>query len=190
MKKGYNFLSFKSVVIFLIAIFIFLFVYQFILQEGWESEFTKKLEAAGISCLKEGHENLKQHIHPHLDILIDGEPLEIPADIGVSEKCLPEIHTHKADGKINIESSDAKKTFTLGQFFAVWEVPFSSSRISDRVTDSNYEIKMTVNGLENNEFEKLILADEQKIVISYQKREEGQEVKTTEDVIILEGESN
>jgi hypothetical protein len=72
-----------------------------------------------IACLLNGHDNLAQHIHPVLSIVVDGESQTIPGNIGISDDCMAEVHTHEADGVIHIESV-TPKTFVLGDFFTVW----------------------------------------------------------------------
>ncbi|MGD1838197.1 MAG: hypothetical protein ACPKPY_09090 [Nitrososphaeraceae archaeon] len=76
-------------------------------------------EIMGIKC--ESMEHSAYHIHTHLLIFIDGRSLDIPANIGISldDNCLYWLHTHQNDGIIHIESP-TNTTFTLGQFFAIW----------------------------------------------------------------------
>jgi len=50
------------------------------------------------------HKNLALHIHPNLEIEILGEPYPIPANLGVSERGMSVIHTHKDDGNLHTES--------------------------------------------------------------------------------------
>ncbi|MGI0073419.1 MAG: hypothetical protein ACREA3_06380 [Nitrosotalea sp.] len=61
------------------------------------------------------------HIHAHLDIFINGNPVVVPALIGIEDsKCLYWLHTHKTDGIIHIEAPQTRD-FILGQFFDVWK---------------------------------------------------------------------
>jgi hypothetical protein len=95
----------------------------------------------GIPCdLGEG---LAFHIHAHVAIYANGQPLTVPYGIGigkpwqvqqstegpfvVSGSCFYWLHTHTEDGIIHIESP-VQRTFTLGDFFAIWGQPLSSSQ--------------------------------------------------------------
>src|SRR5688572_6782275 len=108
------------------------------------------------------------HIHPNVKIIINGETVEIPTNIGVTEGCMKPIHTHDVTGKIHVESP-VKRDFTLGDFFYVWNKPFNSNEVMDRSSDADHSVTLTVNGVPSNEFENLILEDLQEIVITYGK---------------------
>jgi len=73
----------------------------------------------GIPC--ETTEFSTYHIHAHLDIFVNNQPLTIPAFIGIEDNtCLYWLHTHKTDGIIHIESPQTHD-FSLGQFFDMWK---------------------------------------------------------------------
>jgi hypothetical protein len=60
------------------------------------------------------------HIHAHLDIIINGQPHPVPAQIGILDNtCLYWLHTHDQSGIIHIEAPMQTK-FTLGQFIDIW----------------------------------------------------------------------
>jgi hypothetical protein len=72
----------------------------------------------GIPC--ETQEYLTFHVHAHLDIFVGGDPLTVPAGVGIpNNACLYYLHTHTPDGVIHIESPK-EQGFTLGQFFDIW----------------------------------------------------------------------
>lgn len=75
-----------------------------------------------IACLTNGHQRLVDHIHPVLNITVDGEPEEIPVNVGIAPNCMSEIHTHDTTGTLHIESFIAGRVhdFNLGDFFSVW----------------------------------------------------------------------
>ncbi len=109
------------------------------------------------------------HIHPELQILINGTPAVIPANIGILPVCMNSIHTHSPDGIIHVESP-VKKDFTLSDFFAVWQKDFSKEKILDNNVTPSTEIVVTVNGQKVDTYENTILRDKDKIVISYQNK--------------------
>ncbi len=95
----------------------------------------------GVTC--QGSEKVAYHIHAHLTIFVDGKPEQIPYGIGIGPplrgvntpagpfvtlgSCFMWLHTHAADGIIHVESP-SRRTFTLGQFFAVWGQPLGKTR--------------------------------------------------------------
>lgn len=70
------------------------------------------------------------HIHPTVRVVVEGAPIPIPADIGVSAGGRPgaPIHLHEGDETLHAEGVQAG-TLTLGQFLAVWGVPASPTRL-------------------------------------------------------------
>jgi hypothetical protein len=113
---------------------------------------------------------LKEHIHEHLTILINGKQRVVPALIGarLPDGFLP-IHTHDTTGIIHVETT-VVRPFTLGDFFAVWGKPFNSQQILGRQVDANHKIVMTVNGRVRKSFDNWVLHNHDDIVISYQLR--------------------
>ncbi len=108
----------------------------------------------------------KFHIHPHLTIIVNGAEQTIPANTGISLTCMHPLHTHDDTGTIHVESP-IQRDFTLGDFFAVWKKTFNKGQILDSKADAGHEIVMTVDGSVSDQYENLILRDEQKIVIEY-----------------------
>ena len=106
------------------------------------------------------------HIHPNLQIVINGTREEIPANIGITLSCMHPLHTHDATGKIHVESPQ-QRDFTLADFFAVWGKQFSKDQILDSRADASHEIVMTVDGEPSQEYENLVLKDNQQILIVY-----------------------
>lgn len=171
MNKKHAGLSFPAILAGLAIIFAFLVIYQRVGTGGADNGFRARLADSDINCLPQGHQRLALHFHPRLTILIEGEPVAVPANIGVTNRCMAELHTHDDSGTIHLESTGSARTFTLGQFFAVWGQPFSAEQILDRVADDKFEIVMTVDGEPSQAFGDLVLKDEQEIVISYQAKE-------------------
>jgi hypothetical protein len=89
-------------------------------------------------------EQLAFHIHAHLTIVVRGRSRRVPAGIGVAPPyeialtpagrlvtgatCSTWLHTHAADGIVHIESP-VKRTYTLGEFFDIWGLRLSRSRV-------------------------------------------------------------
>jgi hypothetical protein len=89
-------------------------------------------------------EQLAFHIHAHLTIFVAGVPRQIPYGVGIAPPLEVEstprgpfaaggaaffwLHTHAADGIIHIESP-VERTYTLGNFFDVWNQPLGPERV-------------------------------------------------------------
>ncbi len=111
----------------------------------------------------------KFHIHPHLEIIINGVGQEIPADTGITYACMHPIHTHDTSGTLHIESP-VQRDFTLGDFFAVWEKPFSKDEVLGYKADSSHNISVSVNGKVVDTYESTVLYDKDQIIISYESK--------------------
>lgn len=112
-----------------------------------------------------GHTNLKLHIHSKLRINIDGKEEVIPANIGIAPGIMRPLHTHDLDNEIHIEGP-CPREFKIGEFFQVWNREFSSQCIFDKCIDKG-TLKMSVNGIDNKEFENYLMKDGDNIIIEY-----------------------
>ena len=79
----------------------------------------------GIYCDQQEQDAF--HIHAHLSMYIDAQPVQIPQNMGIASdnSCLYWLHTHDTSGVIHIEAP-ANHSFTLGNFFDEWANQFSS----------------------------------------------------------------
>lgn len=66
-------------------------------------------------------EGTAQHLHVPLFVFVDGEPVTVPTNLGVSLSAVSPLHTHDEQGTIHVESAQTRD-FTLGQLFDVWGV--------------------------------------------------------------------
>lgn len=102
------------------------------------------------------------HWHPVLTMYVKGEKLELPPDMGLGAVHLP-MHTHvddSAQGVIHLEFPGMvrKDDIVLGRFFEIWGRDMNSF-------GSN--MRMTVNGTENTEYEKFVMHDGDQIELRY-----------------------
>ncbi len=109
------------------------------------------------------------HIHPNLEIIINGQKQEIPTDIGITGGCMNAIHTHDDTGKIHVESPE-KRDFTLADFFAVWNKTYNQNQILDYKIDDTHIIRQTLNGKETQDYQNTILRDNDQIIIYYEEK--------------------
>jgi hypothetical protein len=107
------------------------------------------------------------HIHPILEIVVNGEKIPVPTNIGVQKTCMTALHTHTPDGVIHVESPE-KRDYTFADFFAVWNQPFSKDEILSYKADTTHRVRITVDGTEVDTFESTLLKDGEHIIISYE----------------------
>lgn len=100
---------------------------------------------SGVSC--DAMEGTRLHIHQHLLILDRGKSVPIPSSVGQvpARQCLYWIHTHTPDGIIHIEAP-SNRTFTLANFFAIWEQPLSRTQAGSARAMKGRALKVWVNG--------------------------------------------
>jgi hypothetical protein len=124
--------------------------------------------AAGLPML--GAEGNAVHIHAHLDLIVNGAPVRVPADIGVDDarQKISPLHSHDTSGVIHIESPTAPATFTLGQFFVEWQVSLAADHVGGLVVDDTHQLKVYVNGrLYTGDPAAIVLAVHDEIAIVY-----------------------
>lgn len=109
------------------------------------------------------------HWHPQLEIYIQGEKQEIPANLGLSVGHSP-IHTHEDMPIIHLEFGGivTKDDVRLGRFFDVWGRTFNEECILEFCNGPAGEVKMFVNGKENTQFDDYIMRDKDAIQIRYE----------------------
>jgi hypothetical protein len=102
-----------------------------------------KTAEAGLTA--EPKEFFGIHLHAHLDVFVNGEPVEVPAGIGIdttnpgvrqfevpggtgyggielcNKPCISPLHTHDFSGVLHTEAAK-NETNSLGQFFIEWDV--------------------------------------------------------------------
>lgn len=120
---------------------------------------------AGVPTMAEGGGS---HFHPHIEVFANGEKVTVPVNIGIDPglplTMMAGLHTHDTSGTIHNEAGDRA---TLSQFFVVWGVPISESRLGPYKAEGQKTVRMWVDRKQSRAFGKLRLADGQQIVISY-----------------------
>ncbi len=96
----------------------------------------------GVQC--NAGEKTVTHVHTHLTIFVNGKAKVIPYGIGIpgftptstpqgafvtNGSCYYWLHAHANDGIIHVESPSTTEVFHLGQFFAEWGQPLSSTQV-------------------------------------------------------------
>jgi hypothetical protein len=140
---------------------------------------------------------LTRHDHVHLDLIVNGKRITVPAGVGMAGPvdrgpgpCPPPpesrsigdcgpghfftariatspLHTHTSSGIIHIES-DRQRTFTLGAIFDEWGVRFDSSCIGGYCTGNGKELRVFVDGKRvSGDPRSVVLADRQEIAVVF-----------------------
>jgi hypothetical protein len=102
--------------------------------------------AAGLSLGQ--MEGTAKHFHAHLDVLVNGQKIPVPANLGIatSSQQLAELHTHDDSGVLHIEAATTNKRYTLGQLFDEWNVRLTATSIGGLKTDAGHTLTAYVNG--------------------------------------------
>ena len=148
----------KPIIILFIVIASVGFAYFLFLQEPGNKT---TVEATGFKYVPKAADllvNLKKadleplstegtefHIHQHLDIIINGENISIPANIGVGGSFISPLHTHDTTGVLHVESPQ-KKDFKLSQFFTEWGLTFNNSCIFTYCENISHKLVVGLNG--------------------------------------------
>jgi hypothetical protein len=127
----------------------------------------ERLQAIGVPPLSPV-EGTVIHIHQHLDLYVDGHKVVVPAGIGIDPAVgFAPLHTHDASGVIHVESPTVR-SYTLGQFFAVWGVRFTPSCLGGYCTGGGRQLRVYVNGqLVRGDPTAVTLAAHQELVVAF-----------------------
>jgi len=102
--------------------------------------------------------------------LVDGRPVEVPADLGIDQHrgLIAELHTHDDSGVLHVESGDSHLTFTLGQLFTEWGVELDAEDLGGLHADGGEQLRAYVDGRPvEGDPGRIELADHQEIALVY-----------------------
>lgn len=104
-----------------------------------------RVAAAGLDL---GPMGMAEHYHPHLRIIVNGNDVQVPANIGADPAtgAMSALHTHDSDGPIHIEADIAGEVFTLGQLFTEWGVKLTPTQIGGVKAKNGQKVTLTSNG--------------------------------------------
>jgi hypothetical protein len=111
---------------------------------------------------------LALHEHSHLDIVVNGSTVPVPADIGFGPIVRAALHTHDQTGVVHLESNQADATFTLGEFFDVWGLRLTPTCIGGYCASGDKSLRLFVDGEPyEGDPRSLRLTDQEEIVVTY-----------------------
>lgn len=141
----------------------------------------KAVRAAGIPMLSA--EGMVEHIHAHLDVLVDGRPVPVAASIGIDRvgSGVSPLHTHDDSGVLHVESP-VERSFSLGELFTQWGVSLSADNVGAlRSTDGN-EIRAFVNGVQRpGNPAAITFADRDEVALVYGAPQSGESIPSRYD---------
>ncbi|WP_235688659.1 hypothetical protein [Mycolicibacterium phocaicum] len=128
-----------------------------------------------------GEEGMVDHVHAHVDVLVDGRPVPVPANIGIDLKrrTMSPLHTHDDTGVIHVESP-ASRQFSLGEFFSEWQVSLSAINIGALHASGGKNVRVFVNGaLQSGNPAAILLKAHDEIAIVYGAPAPGETIPAT-----------
>ena len=131
------------------------------------SDLAERLRAIGIPALSP-MEGTAVHIHQHLDLYVDGRKVLVPAGIGIDPAVgYAPLHTHDPSGVIHVESPTVR-TYTLGEFFAVWGVRITPSCLGGYCAGGGRQLRLFVDGrADRGDPTTLALEPHQELVVAF-----------------------
>lgn len=124
--------------------------------------------AAGLKVAPS--EGMVQHFHVHVDLIVDGRPVPVPANLGidVQQQIYAELHTHAETGVIHAEAASPRTTFTLGQLFVEWGVRLDERHLGGLEAGNGKRLWAYVDGRPlTGDPARLQLVAHQEIVLAY-----------------------
>jgi len=114
---------------------------------GWGLPADPSAAAARAGLPMLGQEMLDVHYHAHLDVIVRGQQITVPAQIGidVARQQISALHTHDASGVVHIESS-RDVPFTLGQLFTEWGQTLTAHQVGPDVAATGEQVRVYRNG--------------------------------------------
>lgn len=126
-----------------------------------------RAKAAGLAVTT--MEGTAVHFHTHLDVLVDGKPVTVPANLGISGGgAMAELHTHDTSGVLHVEAPAKGKRYTLGQLFDEWGVRLSATAIGGLRDGGGRTLAAYVDGKETpGDPGRIALAPHREIALAY-----------------------
>ncbi|MDJ0341039.1 hypothetical protein QMK19_08560 [Streptomyces sp. H10-C2] len=102
-------------------------------------------KAAGLKV--SAMEGTVNHFHAHLDVIVDGKAVPVPANLGIDQaaQAMSELHTHDAAGVVHVEAP-AHRRYILGQLFNEWGVRLDAQGIGGLTAGGGKTLAAYVDG--------------------------------------------
>jgi hypothetical protein len=135
----------------------------------WQPEYSAletRLQALNLPT----QSDVAYHVHAVLRVYVNGQQVQVPADIGIDPegRFLAPLHTHDTSGVIHMEASQAYP-FTLGQFFTIWGVKLTNSQLGAYVAGGASVLAVYVNGTRVSDPLGYVMKPHDHILVAYGK---------------------
>ncbi len=135
----------------------------------WAPEYTglvTRLQALHLPT----QSDVAYHVHADLRVYVNGTRYTVPAQIGIdtAEEFLAPLHTHDTSGIIHQEASEPYP-FTLGMFFTIWGVKFTSTQLGSWVAGNGNVLSVYANGTLMSAGPNYVMKPHDDIVVGYGK---------------------
>jgi hypothetical protein len=142
------------------------------LQDGpppWQPEYSglrERIQSLGIPA--PGRETY--HIHARLHVYANGQPVTVPANIGIDQASgtASALHTHDTQGIIHIEA-DQPFTVKLSDFFEIWGVKFADDQLGSFKNAGDQTLQVFVNGTKVDKPSTYVLKAHDTVIVGYGK---------------------
>lgn len=103
------------------------------------------IKAAGLYV--SAMEGASLHFHDQLSSFVDGQRVQVPANLGIDpqNEQLAELHTHDNNGELHIEGHRTDTKFTLGQLFTEWDVRLDPTHLGGLRVGDGKNLRLYVN---------------------------------------------
>jgi hypothetical protein len=87
------------------------------------------------------------HVHAQLKVFVNGKPQVVPNNIGIDQGkgFLSSLHSHDEKGIVHMEAVEPYP-FTVGQFFTIWGVKFSTTQLGAFRVGPGLALEVYLNG--------------------------------------------
>lgn len=136
-------------------------------QAPWLPEYTSLVARyQALQFPPNGDESY--HIHALLHVYVAGQPVTVPANLGISMAARLEspLHTHNTSGIIHVEAG-RPFPFRLADIFAVWGVAFTDHQLGGYIDSGDERVRVYVNGQPVVDPTHYVLKDRDNIVVAY-----------------------
>jgi hypothetical protein len=106
----------------------------------------------------------------HLDVIVDGQRVTVPAGIGIDyvAHLIADLYSDDTSGIIHVASDSQQGVYTLGQFFAEWQVALGAGRLGGLRVSRHDPVEVYLDGSRMaGDPGSLVLAPHQEIVVAY-----------------------
>jgi len=132
----------------------------------------ERIKAASLSVLTA--EGTAEHFHAHLDVIVNGRPVTVPANIGITfgadgqANGISSVHTHDTTGIIHIEAPISGQRYTLAQVLEEWGVLGDLGCYGPECNSSSGTWTVYVNGdKQNGDTTRVVLVAHEEIALVY-----------------------